>query len=300
MPEERENILQDLGKKVRGRREQLGFSLRDVHDGTKIREQFLDGIERGDFSEFPGTVYVRGFIRKYLEYLGAGQLWEEYLPFLPEEDERVCSPDLVLGTCTPPARGFRPASRFWLFVVLLMAVAGSAWYVWFTWNQDGRPSFEMRDEIPARPDSASPGQQPAAQDGKGSEVSPASTLQAPPSPQAPTPAGVVPPPSAEELAGITPAAPAAPKQEKVRELLISAKGDCWIRVQQGGKTVFERTVKAGESVSFPVKVQTVVTYGRAGSVAVAWNGKPPTSPGVSGGVERFFYSPDGTSGRVKQ
>lgn len=60
MPENRENKLQELGKEIRRRREDLGLSLNDVYEGTKIRTQFLEGIERGDFSEFPGTVYIRG------------------------------------------------------------------------------------------------------------------------------------------------------------------------------------------------------------------------------------------------
>ena len=141
MPEHRENTLQDLGKEIRRKREERGLSLKDVHEGTKIRIQFLEGIERGDFSEFPGTVYVRGFIRTYLQFIGAEEFWGEYLPVLSEGTERVREEEPpVVGSCTPPTKGFKPASRFCIFAILLLVAAGSFWYR-YTWDQNGVPSL---------------------------------------------------------------------------------------------------------------------------------------------------------------
>jgi cytoskeletal protein RodZ len=316
MPEHRENILQDLGKEIRRKREELGLSLKDVHEGTKIRVQFLEGIERGDFSEFPGTVYVRGFIRTYLQFLGAEEFWSEYLPVLSEGTERVHEEEpAVVGTCTPPTKGFKPASRFWIFAILLLVAAGSSWYVWYTWDQNGVPSFALREEkssgrsesenttnaagedekrlkpeqpVPAGDSSSS---QPLAQDIPGalSADRPAVPLS-----------GMTPPPTAAELVGanIPQTSASAPEKKKDRELVISADGDCWVRVRQGAKTLYERTLKSGDTVSFSVKERIEVTYGRAGSVKTKWNGENLGTPGTTRGVERVFYAPDGSTGRL--
>ena len=317
MPEHREDTLQDLGKEVRRKREELGLSLKDVHEGTKIRTQFLEGIERGDFSEFPGTVYVRGFIRTYLQFIGAEEFWGEYLPVLSEGTERVRDEEpSVVGSCTPPTKGFKPASRFWIFAILLLVAVGSSWYVWYTWDQNGVPSFAVREDnggknsgtvnetarATAAGESALP--QPARTDAGETSNEAGSGSREPLSadqPAAPL-AGMTPPPTAAELVGAnapqTP--PAAPEKKKDKELVIVANGDCWVRVRQGTKTLYERTLKAGESVSFTVKDRIEVTYGRAGSVRTRWNGEDLGNPGTTRGVERIFYAPDGSTGRISQ
>ena len=265
MPENREDVLRDLGIRIRQKREELGLSLRDVHDGTKIRAQFLEGIEKGDYTEFPGTVYVRGFIRTYLRFLGAEELWEGFLRVLDEGNTSECAGEMVLGTCTSPARGFKPASRFWVFVILMLVVIGSSWYVWYTWNTSDVPPLSIT-EVPANgggSGTSTPGDQPSGKDSVG-ETRAEADRPAPETPPgkegalpqagavsrdlaAATPPGMTVPPTAAELVGKavpqTPAAPAAtPDANKTKELVVNASADCWVRVQQGTKTLFERTL----------------------------------------------------------
>ena len=323
MPENREDILQDLGMRIRQKREELDLSLREAHEGTKIRTQFLEGIERGDYSEFPGTVYIRGFIRTYLRYLGAEELWESFLPVLNEGRPFDCGGEMVVGTCTLPAKGFRPASRFWLFVILLLVLAGSSWYVWYTWSASDVPPLSLLEE---KGKNGENGTAPSAdnQEGRGiagdlqvegerplpgavpeKEGTGSSPGVKSPDLAAAVPPGMTPTPTAAELVGGTPPAAdpapvAIPEVNKKKELVINASGDCWVRVQQGKKTLFERTLKAGDSVSFPVEERITVIYGRAGAVTTRWNGEDLGNPGRSKGVERMFYAPDGTSGRINQ
>ena len=322
MPENRENILRDLGIRIRQKREEHGLSLREVHEGTKIRTQFLEGIERGDFSEFPGTVYIRGFIRTYLRYLGAEELWESFLPALDGDSVSECSGEMVLGTCTPPAKGFRPASRFWLFIILMLVVIGSSWYVWYTWNTSDVPSLSATEEqAQSGPGAAPPEEVPTEKQVAGdarTEIEPPVAAVAPgeekgspaggvksPDAAGATPPGMTPPPTAAELVGkAVPGAPSAPPavpgENKTKELVINASADCWVRVQQGTRTLFERTLKSGDRVSFPVEERITVIYGRAGAVTTQWNGQDLGNPGKSKGVERMFYASDGTSGRIRQ
>ena len=323
MPENREDVLQDLGIRIRQKREELDLSLQEAHEGTKIRTQFLEGIERGDYSEFPGTVYIRGFIRTYLRFLGAEELWESFLPILNEGRPSDCDGDMVVGTCTLPAKGFRPASRFWLFVILMLVLLGSSWYVWYTWSGSDAPPLSILEEAGKNGESQT---SPSANQQAGKDLPVGTEAEgdrpgdgtasdktadgAVPGVKSPDLAAAVPPgmtatPTAAELVGKpVPAASTAPvpapEENTINELVINASGDCWVRVQQGKKTLFERTLKAGDRVSFPVEERITVIYGRAGSVTTQWNGEDLGNPGRTKGVERMFYAPDGTSGRVNQ
>lgn len=315
MSEYRDTTLQELGRQIRQKREDRGINLKDVHEKTKIRVQFLEGIERGDFSEFPGTVYVRGFIRTYLQFLNLEDLWVEYLPVLSDVSDRIREDEPpVVGSCTPPTKGFKPASRFWVFAVLLLAAVGTSWYVWYTWDQNGIPSFtieaEKQDEgekdLVASDASANAEPKELKQGDPAKAESPEEGLvgdeDAPkvPDEAALTPAGLNPPPTAAELVGTNaPETPQSPAEKKAdRQLVITAGGDCWVRVRQGAKTLFERTMKSGDTASFEVKERIEVTYGRSGSVKTTWNGKDLGNPGKTKGVEKVFYAPDGTTGSV--
>ncbi len=60
----------DIGTLLKERREQLGYSLKDVSERIRIRRVYLESIEANNFSDLPGRVYVTGFIDVYSRYLG--------------------------------------------------------------------------------------------------------------------------------------------------------------------------------------------------------------------------------------
>ena len=274
--EQSEKNLRGLGERLRQKREDLGLSLKEIYLRTRIRPQFLEGIEKGEYSAFPSPVYTRGFIRTYLKQLGEEELWEEFLPLLRDQEELLCPGGMTMGTCSPPAKGFRPASKFWIFAVLLMAVVGTSWYVWFTWSRDEIPSFTVRESPIA--------QESGEEDAVGDKLPASADIVSPDLPV------VVPPP--HEVVK-----PAAPEVVKDKNLTITADGDCWVHIRRGGETLLSRTLRAGESVTHSAAdVRLYVTYGRSGSVRVRWNGEDMGRPGQNRGVERVYYDPDGTTG----
>ena len=309
MPEERESMLREAGKKIQSRRESAGYTLEDVHEGTKIRINFLEGIEQGDYSGFPGTVYVRGFIRTYLQFLGAEELWSEFLPMLSEGMEKKRPEEMVVGSCTPPTKGFKPASRFWLFVFLFMIVIGSGWYVWYSWDQSGISFFSLNGEQDQQAlvnhgdtpsDGLRPGETPAFEEktSEGDTTGEISTGEDSAEPAGDTAGAALKPdlPTAAELIGVTESPVATvEKKPEPNTLVITADGDCWVRVRVEGKTVFERTMRSGDTADFKVTKRHSVTYGRGSAARVTWNGKDIGKPGR--GVERVFYDPDGTTGK---
>ena len=61
--------MESLGEKLRTAREAKGVSYDQAGKDTKIAIRYLEGLEREDFSSFPGETYVTGFLRNYGAYL---------------------------------------------------------------------------------------------------------------------------------------------------------------------------------------------------------------------------------------
>jgi len=56
-------MVSDLGNQLREAREAAGLSLPDVEEATRIRRALLQALEEERFSDLPGDVYTKGFIR---------------------------------------------------------------------------------------------------------------------------------------------------------------------------------------------------------------------------------------------
>ncbi|MGK9043893.1 helix-turn-helix domain-containing protein [Mammaliicoccus vitulinus] len=54
-----------IGETLRNKREQLGMTLVELEEKTKIQRPFLVMIEKNDFENLPNPDYTRGFITKY-------------------------------------------------------------------------------------------------------------------------------------------------------------------------------------------------------------------------------------------
>lgn len=59
-----------IGKKLKDERYNKGVTLSEVSQSTKIRVEYLEALERDDFSKFDSHVYAKGFIRNYALFLG--------------------------------------------------------------------------------------------------------------------------------------------------------------------------------------------------------------------------------------
>ncbi|HEY6292874.1 MAG TPA: RodZ domain-containing protein [Terriglobia bacterium] len=62
--------MSSFGENLRREREMRGVTLEEMSESTKISTRFLRAIELDHFSEIPGGVFTRSFIRTYAQYLG--------------------------------------------------------------------------------------------------------------------------------------------------------------------------------------------------------------------------------------
>ena len=60
----------NIGRILKERREELGRTLQNAEQETRIRKTYLESLENNRFSDLPGQAYVTGFIRVYARYLG--------------------------------------------------------------------------------------------------------------------------------------------------------------------------------------------------------------------------------------
>ena len=109
---DRDEALRELGRLAAERREEARLMIEDVYERTRIRTEFLRGIEQGDYAGFPDLVYVKGFVRTYLRVIGAEDLQEPFMGWLNRSMPRVPNePTNVLGNRTSPTRGFKRLFR---------------------------------------------------------------------------------------------------------------------------------------------------------------------------------------------
>jgi TonB family protein len=59
-----------VGRKLAAARAAKGLSLKDVHEGTKVKIAHLEAIENGDQSALPAVPFAAGFVKSFAQFLG--------------------------------------------------------------------------------------------------------------------------------------------------------------------------------------------------------------------------------------
>jgi cytoskeletal protein RodZ len=57
------------GEKLKEKRLEKDLELEDVSKATKIKAEFLEFIENGEYSKLPSVSYAQGFVKNYAKYL---------------------------------------------------------------------------------------------------------------------------------------------------------------------------------------------------------------------------------------
>ncbi|OGI29463.1 MAG: hypothetical protein A2288_01765 [Candidatus Moranbacteria bacterium RIFOXYA12_FULL_44_15] len=72
-----------LGEKLKKLREERRVSLGEVSRCSRIKVEYLEYLEEGNYEKLPADVYVKGFLRSYAEFLGADE--EALIKFYEKE-----------------------------------------------------------------------------------------------------------------------------------------------------------------------------------------------------------------------
>jgi cytoskeleton protein RodZ len=112
-----------VGARLRQLRESRGVSLDEIARATRVGRCQLEALEAGDTAELPAPVFVKGFIRAYCEFLGAGP--EDVLA---RYHEIVREPTTASGSRTTLGNRVRPSrlgSPIAVSLFLLLVLAGA-------------------------------------------------------------------------------------------------------------------------------------------------------------------------------
>lgn len=260
--------LLDIGNYLRQAREERGLTVEAVAQAVKIRSQYIYGIEQGDLSLLPPTVYVRGFIEKYAELLGLDgrALANEYNPPTQAEINKPIS--------RPPLFQPRPFHLWLVYVVMIMGVVGGLSAV-----------VDRRTNLP----------DPALlQEAIRSQVTPAGTAPNAASTEAPL---VLPFQTLSDwtyIAGVFPerdqsairVSSQADRNPNIMALAISiVERASWVRVTVDSETVFEGTLQPGTQEAWEAEDTIVLRAGNAGGVLVTLNDEDLGALGEFGEVK---------------
>src|SRR3989344_8168593 len=61
------------GERLQEIRLEKDLSLEEVSENTKIKKNFLEYIEKGEYNKLPSVSYATGFVRNYAKFLGLSE-----------------------------------------------------------------------------------------------------------------------------------------------------------------------------------------------------------------------------------
>jgi cytoskeleton protein RodZ len=235
----------ELGELLRESRQQIGLTLEDVRESTRINVAYLGALEEEDFDALPHACVARGFLRSYAQALN---LDPEYVV------------DLAAGTTGQGAKGrarsaadpFRykdismaPPSRWtadlavgFLILVLVAAMLVGGLYVY------GDRAMDWAAELVSTP------------------VVPTEDL-----------AFILPTPTPLPTFTATPTATATPEYYAGVTVELVIADDSWVQVLVDGDKAYEGILKEGEQRHWSGERQVAVRVGNAGGVEAIINGQ---------------------------
>lgn len=237
--------MKEISDLLRNAREEKGLSLDDICKDTKILKRHLAALEEGDFSPFSGEVYVKGALRNYAEAVGMNpveiiSLYSQYLNKSQDPEDKKEKRKIRDDSDSKIVRkGKKPvpsAALIWIVLVAIVIV-GSIWYSHQRGDNDRIPyisePFENDDDNQEEPDDKEllPVDEPV------SEAKLTIITQ-------------------DNIEAIYLLSGSEPKQ-----ILLTFKGDCWVRIEQDGRLVEEKSFRAGDSKSIGDSTETWIRFG---------------------------------------
>ena len=82
-----------FGPRLRRERERRGISLEVIAERTNVSVELWRGLESNDFSQWPGGVYARAFVRDYADAVGlvADDVVDDFCRLFPIGDRRAAT-----------------------------------------------------------------------------------------------------------------------------------------------------------------------------------------------------------------
>jgi cytoskeleton protein RodZ len=273
-----------IGERLRAGRERAGLSVATAAEKLHLDPKVIESLEADRFAELGASVYVRGHLRRYADFVG--EPGAELVSLYTSRDVRPPPPDL---TQVPQREHNADPRRLVTPVVGLACAAVLLLAIW--WVLAGSGSGEEPSAVPAA-------------------VVPAAES----APAAPPPASVAPVTTTPVIdsRATGPAAPAQPKSEagpdtipapaRETRLKLDLTNDSWVEVYDArGDRLFYDVASAGSVQSVSGRGPLRVVLGNAAGVTVEVDGQAREIPenAIDGEGARFVINRSGSLSRAR-
>jgi cytoskeleton protein RodZ len=274
-----------IGQRLRAGRERSGLSIAAAAEKLHLDTKVIEALEADRFSDLGASVYVRGHLRRYADFVGerGGEMVDAYLA---RSEARSPPPDLTqvphAERRADPRRLVTPLVGLGCALVLALAI----WWV----LAGSRPGADV-----------SSGAATSSEGSPQASVAAAPELQVASSPASAPPPAAVP---AAPPAGTT-AAPARQEATPARSvnLRLVLSSESWVEVyDSSGERLFYDVASAGSVQSIEGRAPLRVVLGNAAAVSVQVNGQAREIPAgsVDGDGARFVVNRSGSLARSRQ
>ncbi|WP_374328582.1 helix-turn-helix domain-containing protein [Azonexus sp.] len=284
-----------VGRQLQQAREARGLTVGDIAQALKLGPRQVEALERDEWTDLPGTTFIRGFVRNYARLVGVDQqpLMAHLGSLLEKPVDTLNVPEAAPATMRSGGRSRdRAVVAIGVGLVVVAVLAYfllpndlAAWRASLQSLLDADPSTEETAAVPAAQeplfpptDAAAPAPVPAP-----SQPVPAPVVQAPmaaPAPAAPS---------------VLPSFPATPAQPAVAgdtagQLRFHVARESWVEVRdRDDVVVFSQRLPAGSEQQVGGKAPLSVTIGYAPGVSLMAHGKVvDLAPHTHGDVARLL------------
>jgi cytoskeletal protein RodZ len=272
----------NIGARLQERRLELGLSLDDIVERTRIQPRFLEAIESNELSAFPGIVFTRNFVRQYALALELDP--QPLLESLPKLDQSTVP--LPEAPNRPPVKRTRlHAHPQWVSAAWAVAAALAVTGAYLYHNQGWRITVERR--APAEQDTVKAESIPSPAPAPVPAAAPAPAVaQAEPEPQAPPPAAVT--ESTDPADAV--------------QVVLTAHERSWVSVKVDGKSGYSYigTLTPNETRTISATEQVKIVTGNAGGITISLNGKTLDPIGRHGQFRTLRLTAEGSELLTKE
>ena len=288
-----------IGERLRAGRERAGLSVAAAAEKLHLDIKVIEALEADRFAELGASVYVRGHLRRYADFLG--EPGAEMVGSYTAREARPPTPDL---TQIPQAERRTDARRMVTPLVGLSCAAVLLLAIW--WVLAGsHGSSEAPVESSAATSAAIPDRSVSASAADGGVVPAGPVMQAPSAGSVkPAPGGTL--VAATEVAGAQPKRDAdtetPPATARETRLTLNLTNDSWIEIYDDRKQkLFFDVASAGSVQTVSGRGPLKVILGNAAGVSVEVDGKAREIPASAfdGEGARFVVNRGGSLARAR-
>lgn len=238
---------------------------------TRISLRHFQSLEEGRYSDLPGGMYNRAFLRAYCDYVGIdpGEGLARYEVETASTGEK---PTRAKPKIPQVDSAFKPHPLVVWSVMLVISVTGL--YFSRKWIASIFSPYFSHPSAPKIVADSTPDSTP---------VSPTkgTATETPP---------ILPPPSATSESAGQLQSSVPPLPPGTIRLEFEVLQECWMSLDRDGNRILEKKLEPGDTRSFSATEKFYMVLGNAGGVRLKINGKPARPLGKSGAVVRVLIN----------